>query len=87
MKITQIDVCPLTGATVDGGWPQVNAATAVRLGLSAGQRVRIRQGGGDAEVELARDDRLADATVRLSAAHPSTSRLGGMFDELVLEPA
>lgn len=22
MKITRIDVCPLTGATVDGGWPQ-----------------------------------------------------------------
>src|SRR3954468_20735542 len=22
MKITSIDVCPLTGATVDGGWPQ-----------------------------------------------------------------
>ena len=75
--------------TRDARAPQafVNAATAARLGLSAGQRVRIRQGGGDAEVELARDDRLADATVRLSAAHPSTSGLGGMFDELVLEPA
>ena len=22
MKIVAIDVCPLTGATVDGGWPQ-----------------------------------------------------------------
>ncbi len=22
MKIVSIDVCPLTGATVDGGWPQ-----------------------------------------------------------------
>ena len=22
MKIVKIDVCPLTGATVDGGWPQ-----------------------------------------------------------------
>ena len=22
MKITRLDVCPLTGATVDGGWPQ-----------------------------------------------------------------
>ena len=22
MKITAIEVCPLTGATVDGGWPQ-----------------------------------------------------------------
>ena len=22
MKIIGIDVCPLTGATVDGGWPQ-----------------------------------------------------------------
>ena len=22
MKIVELDVCPLTGATVDGGWPQ-----------------------------------------------------------------
>ncbi|MEY3459295.1 MAG: L-rhamnonate dehydratase, partial [Planctomycetota bacterium] len=22
MKIRGVDVCPLTGATVDGGWPQ-----------------------------------------------------------------
>lgn len=22
MKVTGVDVCPLTGATVDGGWPQ-----------------------------------------------------------------
>jgi NADH-quinone oxidoreductase subunit G len=75
--------------TRDAQAPQaiVNTVTAVALGLAPGQRVRVRQGGGEAEFELACDDRLADACVRLAAAHPSTSRLGGMFDELVLEPA
>jgi len=57
------------------------------LGLSPGQRVRVRQGGGEAEVEIACDDRLAEGCVRLAAGHPGTATLGGMFDELSLEPA
>jgi len=24
VKVTGVDVCPLTGATVDGGWPDPN---------------------------------------------------------------
>jgi len=65
----------------------LNAASLTGLGITPGQRVRVRQGGGEAEVEVARDDRLADGCVRLAAAHASTSRLGGMFDVLELEPA
>ncbi len=65
----------------------LNAASLTSLGITPGQRVRVRQGGGEAEVEVARDDRLADGCVRLAAAHASTSRLGGMFDVLELEPA
>ena len=65
----------------------VNAAALAGLGLAAGQRVRVKQGGGEAEVELACDDRVPDGCVRLAAAHALTSRLGGMFDELTIEPA
>jgi NADH-quinone oxidoreductase subunit G len=65
----------------------MNTASLASLGLSPDQRVRVRQGRGEAEVEVACDDRLADGCVRLAAAHARTSRLGGMFDELSLEPA
>ena len=65
----------------------MNSVSLVRLGLAPAQRVRVRQGGGEAEVEVACDERLADGCVRLAAAHASTSRLGGMFDELSVEPA
>jgi NADH-quinone oxidoreductase subunit G len=75
--------------TRDARAPQayMNNAALAGLGLSPGQRVRVRQGAGEAEVELACDDRLADGCVRLAAAHASTSGLGGMFDALTLEPA
>ncbi|NJN39708.1 MAG: hypothetical protein HC807_00945, partial [Gammaproteobacteria bacterium] len=43
--------------------------------------------GARVHVVMPCDDRLADGCVRLSAAHASTSRLGGMFDELLVEPA
>jgi len=65
----------------------LNTASLAGLGLAPGQRVRVRQGGGEAEVELASDDRLAEGCVRLAAGHASTSTLGGMFDELSLERA
>ncbi len=65
----------------------MNSASLAGLGLAPGQRVRVRQGGGEAEVQIDCDDRLADGCVRLAAAHASTARLGGMFDALSLEPA
>jgi len=65
----------------------LRTASLAGLGLSPGQRVRVRQGGGEAEVELACDDRLPEGCVRLATAHASTAMLGGMFDELTLEPA
>src|SRR4051812_13430458 len=41
MRITSIDVCPLTGATVDGGWPQghepqENLHTLIRIRTDSG---------------------------------------------------
>jgi NADH-quinone oxidoreductase subunit G len=65
----------------------VNAAALAGLGLAPGQRVRVKQGGGEAEIELARDDRVPDGCVRLAAAHALTAGLGGMFDELTIEQA
>jgi NADH-quinone oxidoreductase subunit G len=53
-----------------------NAATLSRLGVKAGDRVRIRQGGGEAILAVALDAALADNTVRVSRGVPETAMLG-----------
>ncbi len=58
-----------------------------RLGVAAGERVRVRQGDGEAVVEAARDDTLPPGCVRLAAGHRSTSDLGAMFAAVTVERA
>jgi NADH-quinone oxidoreductase subunit G len=74
-------------ATSDANPPRAfaNGTLLRRLGLSAGEQVRLRQNGSAMAIELARDDGLPDNAVRLATAHPSTSGMGGMFDEIVVE--
>jgi NADH-quinone oxidoreductase subunit G len=64
-----------------------NGALIERLGLAAGSLVRVKQAGGEAVLELARDEQLPDGVVRVAAAHPSTAGLGAMFGEIALERA
>jgi NADH-quinone oxidoreductase subunit G len=75
--------------TSDAAVPRAfaNAALLGKLGITPGARVRVRQDGGEAVVAIERDDRLADGVVRLAAAHPTTARLGGMFDAITVERA
>ncbi len=60
----------------------MNSALAAKLGLSAGSRVRVRQEGGEAVLELGCDDGLPAGCVRIAAAHASTAGLGAMFGEI-----
>ena len=62
-----------------------NGALIARLGLAAGSLVRVKQEGGEAVLELARDEQLPDGVVRVAAAHASTAGLGAMFGEIALE--
>jgi NADH-quinone oxidoreductase subunit G len=63
----------------------MNAALLAKLGLKAGQAVKVRQGEGEAAVNAACDDRLPRDCVRLAAAHPATRNLGPMSGELSVE--
>jgi NADH-quinone oxidoreductase subunit G len=65
----------------------MNAATVTRLGLAAGDRVRLRQGEGAAVLDLQVDERVADGAVRVAAAHVSTAALGPMFGPVRVERA
>ncbi|MFZ5557403.1 MAG: NADH-quinone oxidoreductase subunit NuoG [Pseudomonadota bacterium] len=63
----------------------MHGAQIERLGLRAGEHVRLRQGGEAVDLDVIRDDRLPDGCVRVPAAHPATVALGGMLDELSAE--
>jgi len=75
--------------TRDAAPPKAAASGVLiaKLGLEVGGRVRVKQEGGEAELELVRDDGLADGVVRVAAAHPSTAGLGAMYGEIRLERA
>jgi NADH-quinone oxidoreductase subunit G len=53
-----------------------NAATLARLKLNAGDRVRVRQGEGEAILPVALDAALPDGTVRIARGVAETAALG-----------
>ena len=55
---------------------RANAATLSRLGLSAGDNARVRQGGGEATLPVAIDAALPDGTVRIARGVAETAALG-----------
>jgi NADH-quinone oxidoreductase subunit G len=63
----------------------MNRALAERLALRAGDRVRVRQGAGEAVVAYGIDERLPADCLRLAAARPETAELGAMFGTVELE--
>ncbi len=65
----------------------VAAVTAAQLGLAEGERVRVRQGSGSAELPLVIDDSVAAGCVWVPAALAETSALGPMQGEVTLERA
>ncbi|HEX6690553.1 MAG TPA: molybdopterin-dependent oxidoreductase, partial [Burkholderiales bacterium] len=65
----------------------MNGRLAARLGVSAKDKVLVKQNAGQARLDVGVDDRLPEDCVRISAAHPSTSALGPMFGAVTLERA
>jgi NADH-quinone oxidoreductase subunit G len=65
----------------------MNGATAARLGLTAGARARISQGGGDASLPVMIDERLPADCIRVPAALAATAGLGAMTGAIDVERA
>ena len=63
------------------------AALAARLGVKAGDKVKVSQGSGSAILVAGIDARLPANAVRVGAAHPSTAALGAMFGAIQVEKA
>jgi NADH-quinone oxidoreductase subunit G len=63
----------------------MNRALCEKLGLRAGEGVRVRQGGGEAVLAAGIDDKLPAGCVRVAAARPETAMLGAMFGAVTVE--
>ncbi|HRP95241.1 MAG TPA: NADH-quinone oxidoreductase subunit NuoG [Rhodocyclaceae bacterium] len=64
---------------------RASAATLAALGVSPGERVRLRQGQATAELEIRSDDGVAANCVRVPAGHPATAALGPMSGAISVE--
>jgi len=65
----------------------MHPATMTKLGLSAGQPVKIKQETAEVVLELVADDRLAQGCVRVPAGVQETAALGAMMGKLTVERA
>lgn len=73
--------------THDAALPKAWLSTAMlqQLGVSKGEIIRIKQGGGGVQLEAACDDGLPLNCVRVACARPQTSAMGEMFGEISVE--
>jgi NADH-quinone oxidoreductase subunit G len=63
----------------------IGSPLARELGVKAGERVRVRQGDGEAVVEIGIDEQVPERCVRLAAAHRHTAGLGPMLGRISVE--
>ena len=57
----------------------MNAATLARIGVSAGQRVKVGQGeSGESVLQASLDGTVADGVVRIAAAATATATLSAL---------
>ncbi len=66
---------------------RISVATLERLGLSAGERVRVARNGSGVALTVVADDTVAAGCVRLAAAHASTAEVGPMYGTFSVERA
>lgn len=73
--------------TRDAASPKAWMSTMMleQLGAREGEIVRLRQGNGEAQLEVACDDGIPLNCIRIACAHPHTSSLGAMFGEVSVE--
>jgi len=58
-----------------------------KLGLNTGDRVKVTQGAGSAQLIAVTNDQVPPGAVRVAAGHPATAALGAMFGTINVERA
>ena len=80
---------PALQQTADSVAPvaRISAETLGQLGIAHGAQVRIKQGQGEAILQVKQDNTVPNGCVRVAAAHASTANLGDMFGLISVERA
>jgi len=80
---------PSLQLTSDARAPMVGLPAGLwqQLGLSAGDQIRVAQGGAAVVLSARLDATQADGTVRVPAGHADTATLGAMFGAITVEKA
>jgi NADH-quinone oxidoreductase subunit G len=80
---------PALQQTADSVAPKARicADTLAKLGLNAGDALRLGQGNGEAHLIAQLDNTVPADCVRVAAAHLSTAALGDMFGQISVERA
>lgn len=80
---------PVLQQTTDAKAPtaRLNEQTLSLLGLVAGEKVKVKQGQGEAVLIAMADNTVPVSCVRVAAAHASTAMLGDMFGLISVERA
>ncbi|HEX8988612.1 MAG TPA: NADH-quinone oxidoreductase subunit NuoG [Rhodocyclaceae bacterium] len=80
---------PSLQKTKDAAMPaaRMNKAMLGKLGLAAGDRVRVTDGGVEVVLAAELDAHLPDGCVRVAAGHAATALIGPMFGNLNVEKA
>jgi NADH-quinone oxidoreductase subunit G len=65
----------------------LHSAELVKLGVQAGDRVKVTQGAASVTLPVAADDKLPQGVARVPAGHPTTAALGAMFGTITVERA
>ena len=76
-------------ATQDAMVPQasMHSDELKKLGVQAGDQVKVSVGQGSAKLQVAADDKLPQGVVRVAAGHAATAGLGAMFGAITVERA
>ncbi len=76
-------------ATRDAAQPMVHMHSSIlsRLGVQAGEVIKVSQGQGSARLAVVADDKLPQNVVRVAAGHAATAGLGAMTGTITVERA
>lgn len=73
--------------TRDAHYPRafISPSLMEKLGLKAGDKVTIKQGDGESQLEIEQTELIPHNCIRIASAFSQTATLGGMFGEISVE--
>ncbi|MBK7353121.1 MAG: NADH-quinone oxidoreductase subunit G [Nitrosomonas sp.] len=73
--------------THDAHYPRavISSSLMEKLGLKVGDKIKIKQGIGECQLEVEQNESIPDNCIRIASAFNQTATLGGMFEKVSVE--